>query len=270
MNNIRLIISDLDGTLLNENHKLSLKTIEVLKQAQQRRIGVVLTTGRSLKDLSVFGEQLDLSKYPLSGYITLNGLELYDYKKKMISKHQRLTFKDVLIFNEVSLNYDIPLILFYEKGGYLLNCQFIKKDYLVDTTELKKSTLQQIEILNSEQLLKIVLCAQENDINRMLESLDEQFYQDYEITRVESQWVEINPKGINKGLGIIEYLSYHHLKSEEIVVFGNGENDISMLNKTINSVVVENAFESVKKHANYLCESNINEGVAAFISKNIL
>ena len=100
MNNIRLIISDLDGTLLNENHKLSLKTIEVLKQAQQRRIGVVLATGRSLKDLSVFGEQLDLSKYPLSGYITLNGLELYDYKKKMISKHQRLTFKDVLIFNE--------------------------------------------------------------------------------------------------------------------------------------------------------------------------
>lgn len=270
MNNIRLIISDLDGTLLNEKHKLSVNTIKVLKQAQQRHIGVVLATGRSLKDLTVFDEQLELSKYPLSGYITLNGLEIYDYKKKMISKHRGLTFKDVLIFNEVSLDYDIPLILFYEKDGYLLNCQFIKKDYLVDTSEVKKSTIQQIERLNSGQLLKIVLCAHENYINRMLESLEKNFYEDYEITKVENQWVEVNPKGINKGLGVIEYLNYHHLSAEEILVFGNGENDISMLNIATNSIAVDNAFESVKKQAKYICKSNRDEGVADFISDKIL
>ena len=105
MNNIRLIISDMDGTLLNKKQQLSSETINTLKQVQQQGIGVVLASGRGLKDLLYFSKQLELDNYPLSGYITLNGLELYDSKKKNIVKHQRLTYKDVLIFNEISMTY---------------------------------------------------------------------------------------------------------------------------------------------------------------------
>ena len=62
----------------------------------------------------------------------------------------------------------------------------------------------------------------------------------------------------------------YHITKEEIFVFGNGENDISMLSQTKNSVAVENAQDLVKKQANYLCQSNLDDGVAKFIRKKIL
>ena len=270
MNNIRLIISDMDGTLLNKKQQLSSETINTLKQVQQQGIGVVLASGRGLKDLLYFSKQLELDNYPLSGYITLNGLELYDSKKKNIVKHQRLTYKDVLIFNEISMTYEIPLILFYETNSYLLNSNSINKTYLVDTSCLEKSNLEQIKSLDENKLLKIVLCAHEDSIEKMLKSLDKKIFETYEISKVEKQWVEINPKGIHKGLGGLDYLKYYHITKEEIVVFGNGENDISMLSQTKNSVAVENAQDLVKKQANYLCQSNLDDGVAKFIRKKIL
>lgn len=270
MNNIRLIISDMDGTLLNKKQQLSSETINTLKQVQQQGIGVVLASGRGLRDLLYFGKQLELYNYSLSGYITLNGLELYDSKKKNLIKHQRLTYKDVLIFNEISMTYEIPLILFYETNSYLLNSNSINKTYLVDTSCLEKSNLEQIKSLDENKLLKIVLCAHEDSIEKMLKSLDKKIFETYEICKVEKQWVEINPKGIHKGLGVLDYLKYYHITKEEIVVFGNGENDISMLSQTKNSVAVENAQDLVKKQANYLCQSNLDDGVAKFIRKKIL
>ena len=104
----------------------------------------------------------------------------------------------------------------------------------------------------------------------MLKSLDKKIFETYEISKVEKQWVEINPKGIHKGLGVLDYLKYYHITKEEIVVFGNGENDISMLSQTKNSVAVENAQDLVKKQANYLCQSNLDDGVAKFIREKIL
>ena len=113
MDKIRLIVSDMDGTLLNEKQGLSSDTIKILIQAQQQGIGVVLASGRGLKDLISYGKQLELDQYPLSGYITLNGLELYDSKRKCIEKQQRLTYADIITFNKISLKYQIPLIIFF-------------------------------------------------------------------------------------------------------------------------------------------------------------
>ena len=122
--------------------------------------------------------------------------------------------------------------------------------YLVDTTFLKPTTLKQLESIDENQLLKIVLCGHEEHIEYMLNHLRNEIYQQYEISKVEKQWIEINPQNITKGNGLKDYLTYYHITSDEIVVFGNGENDLSMLRQTQNSVAVENAFKTVKSQVN--------------------
>ena len=67
-----------------------------------------------------------------------------------------------------------------------------------------------------------------------------------------------------------KYLNQYHLAKDEVVVFGNGENDISMLKQTPNSVVVENALDGVKKYTTYLCKNNNEEGVVKLIKEKIL
>lgn len=270
MDKIRLIVSDMDGTLLNEKQELSSDTIKILIQAQQQGIGVVLASGRGLKDLISYGKQLELDQYPLSGYITLNGLELYDSKRKCIEKQQRLTYADIITFNKISLKYQIPLIIFFEDTSYLLNSTSINKSYLVDTSWVENSNMDLIKKQDETKLLKIVLCGNEESIEYMLNHLDENIFNQYEISKVEKQWVEINPKGINKGYGLLKYLNQYHLAKNEVVVFGNGENDISMLKQTPNSVVVENALDGVKGYATYLCKNNNEDGVVKFIKEKIL
>ena len=209
MDKIRLIVSDMDGTLLNEKQELSSDTIKILIQAQQQGIGVVLASGRGLKDLISYGKQLELDQYPLRGYVTLNGLELYDSKRKCIEKQQRLTYADIITFNKISLKYQIPLIIFFEDTSYLLNSTSINKSYLVDNSWVENSNMDLIKKQDETKLLKIVLCGNEESIEYMLNHLDENIFNQYEISKVEKQWVEINPKGINKGYGLLKYLNQY-------------------------------------------------------------
>lgn len=269
MNNIKLIISDMDGTLLNEKHELSQYTIDILKNVQDKGIGIVLASGRSLKDLDLFGKQLDLYKHPLSGYITLNGLETYNSNKLNITRHSCLGYKDVLKMNKISLDYHVPLLLCFENGNYLLNGDSIDQDFIVDISDFIVTNINEIKLLR-KSLLKIVLCASADIIDKMLNTLDKTMYEEYEISRVEKEWVEINPKGIHKGAGVLDYLNYHHVTLDQVIIFGNGENDIDMLKLSSNSVAVENALDRVKRYAAYICQCNIKDGVAHFIEEKVL
>ena len=75
---MKTIISDLDGTLLNDG-KLSTETIETLKQFQENN-RLVLATGRNLNSVKKIYQQLEMDKYQTGALILINGLAFYDFK----------------------------------------------------------------------------------------------------------------------------------------------------------------------------------------------
>ena len=77
------------------------------------------------------------------------------------------------------------------------------------------------------------------------------------------------PKGINKGSGLVKIMNYFNLDQKEIICFGDGENDLSMLEIVESSYAMENALKKVKKIAHYSCPSNENHGVAVVVEKMI-
>ena len=91
----------------------------------------------------------------------------------------------------------------------------------------------------------------------------------YEVVRVSQYWIEILPKGTNK-LDQLKYLvSKYHIDQNDLYVFGDGENDIEMLQYANNSYAPENALIEAKNAAHFKCESCNNNGVIKVI-QNII
>lgn len=102
------------------------------------------------------------------------------------------------------------------------------------------------------------------------------------IDQFKNQWVEtqndvedipifeFNSIKANKGQGVLNLIKKININAENVAVFGDNENDISMFKAITNSVAMENGPEHVKQIAKYQTSSNINAGVSEFIMKNIL
>lgn len=268
---IKLVVTDMDGTLLDNEQCISEYTQSVLQDAQAKGIGIVLASGRNLESLVKYGRQIKLNEYQNNGFITLNGLETYNNLGKVIEKHQRLSNVDLYEIDKIASSNNITLLIFYEINIYMIrHGKVLTKEEYLDTTQFIECPISHIETLNEECILKAVLIAEEGLINETLNHLSSRIINQYEISRVEKQWVEINPKGITKGLGLLNYLKKYNISSDEIVVFGNGENDLSMFKITNNSVATYNALDFVKEQVSYICDSHNNDGVAKFIEKYIL
>ena len=200
---IRLIASDLDGTLLNEEGMLSEKTAECIRNAQQAGILWVAATGRSLKTASELMRTAGVSPE----YLLLNGAE---FRKS----------DGTLIFQksiEESCAQEIIQMLMEKKLDFEINTsvgEFLKKR------------------------------------------------QDITVTSSATWNIEITDRQANKGAMLEQIAEYYGWSKEEVLVFGDGNNDISMFEKFPHSRAVKNAVESLKKNAEKVIESNRDDAVA--------
>ena len=218
---IRLIASDLDGTLLNEEGMLSEKTAECIRNAQQAGILWVAATGRSLKTASELMRTAGVSPE----YLLLNGAE---FRKS----------DGTLIFQksiEESCAQEIIQMLMEKKLDFEIDAQI---------------KIQKIFIFPEEQ----------NKLKNIKEFLKKR--QDITVTSSATWNIEITDRQANKGAMLEQIAEYYGWSKEEVLVFGDGNNDISMFEKFPHSRAVKNAVESLKKNAEKVIESNRDDAVA--------
>ena len=225
---IRLIASDLDGTLLNEESMLSEKTAKRIRTAQQAGILWVAATGRSLKTASELMRIAGVSPE----YLLLNGAE---FRKS----------DGTLIFQksiEESCAQEIIQMLMEKKFDF-------------EMPAVEKIFDAQIKIQ------KIFIFSEEQD---KLKNIKEFLKKRHDITITSSAaWnIEITDRQVNKGTMLEQVAEYYGYSKEEVLVFGDGKNDILMFEKFPHSRAMGNAVESLKKIAEKVIESNKDDAVA--------
>ena len=92
--------------------------------------------------------------------------------------------------------------------------------------------------------------------------MKEKFGNDYFFATSKPIFLEIANKNVNKGKSIVRLGEIVGIKTEEMIAIGDGENDISMLQSAGYSIVMGNATDKVKEHADFITKSNIEDGVA--------
>lgn len=260
ISNIRMIALDLDGTALNSAGELSCKTQQVLKQISDAGIVIAAATGRAFGALPY-----DLFQSKTFSYaITSNGTGIYRLsdKKRIYSKlMSQQNLSDLL---ELLSQYSYPMEVFidgtaYADSRYVANplafqvsersAAYVKAtrtpiDDIPAFVLANRDRVEGMDIIVTDMTLKKVIREQASRIPNLY------------ITSSVSHYVEFASKGATKETALAYLANQCSIPPEQIMAFGDGENDLEMLSFSGIGVAMGNACALLKEAADYITGTN--------------
>lgn len=291
--NIKVIVTDLDGTLLNDDKKISQENIDALIQAQQAGYTVVIATGRGVTMIQKYAKQIKLDKY--GGYIVgFNGQHVYEFSSdtshetheiepnvvlKVVNFARKHQLQLVMEKKDTYYTYT-PLSLFPLRVGIWyaqLRRKQLKRthqDYHLFTKYSIPSGMKMETISSNkrtfESMPKVGLSQLPSKIMKKKELILETFDPHLEVTQVAPFWFDLAPKGTNKGEGLQWVSERLGVSLDQFIAFGDAENDIHMLNRAAVGVAMKNAMPHVQSMADVISEYSNNDSGVGRAVKEIL
>lgn len=250
MDNVKAIILDLDGTLLDDNKKISDKTIEFLKQIGED-IKIIPASARQFCTIKPYLEKLDL----LNGNcytICFNGSLIVNNKEKELFSSY-IDRNVVIEIDEFILDNNIDWIY-----------------YLYDNRLLRNEISNIKEFVNENKIYKIVGISTPEVINKIRSNLPKEVLDNLEITSSELNRIEFVNKGMTKVKAIEVLLNKLDIDKENVVAIGDGDNDIDMIKYVGCGIAMENSPEIVKENADILTKYSNNEDGVFHAIKELL
>lgn len=259
MKNIKLIISDMDGTFLNDDHGTSPEFPEIFKELEKRKILFVPASGRQMEAITKYFKNYE----GIQGFIAENGGYLVYNGKELIA--DKLDFANIQdIMKTVEEVKDARAVLSSKNYAYYntddqMFIDFFTKYYfnnkkIVDLSEISGDTTFKIAVyhpLSSEKYLFPYF----------------KHFEEYGLDVVVSgkHWMDIMNKNINKGNAVKRLQQELKIDASQTMAFGDYLNDTEMLKNAKYSYAMDNAHAKVKGAANYTAPSNNDFGVVKII-----
>lgn len=271
---IKMIGLDLDGTLLNERKQLLPYTKQILDEAIERGIVVLVATGRPFA-----GIPKELRLYSGIRYaLTSNGARVIDTKEKKILIEKLLPIERAKKALEIFRKYDTLQEVYFDGQGYA------EEDKLKNIGHYHHDPNMWEYVLGSRKTVPDImeLAGQtDSDVDKVqaifadrgeLEAAWRELEKEDGMVLVSSLGynIEINASGVNKGVTLIELGNMLGIGPEEIMACGDRDNDIAMLKAAGLGVAMGNAEDEVKAAADYITLSNEEEGAAKAIERFVL
>ena len=266
----KLLVLDVDGTLLNDKKEITSRTHAALLKAQQMGIHVVLASGRPTNGVQPLAEALELNHY--GGFIlSYNGGQIINAQTGELMFEKRIDPAMIPYLNRKAKENGFAIFTYHK--DYILTDSPENK-HVQEEAELNKMRIIGVEnfpeavdfapckcILTSDDENNLV--GLENHWKKRLDGVLEAF-------RSEDYFLEVAPHFINKGNTLAVLMEMLNITTEEVVAIGDGVADVSMLQLAGTGVAMGNARDSVKACADFTTLSNNMEGVATAIEKVIL
>lgn len=286
---IKLIASDMDGTLLNNDLVVPEENISAIKEAQKAGIEFMIATGRGIHEALPL-----LEKYHLHpAYITLNGAQVFDENEKVqvelplnleVSHQIISTLRKYKLYFEMVTNQGIFSNSKVQRINNIANLITnlnpdtpFKLAIALSSARLELMKIQYIK--NYDELLARpainifkIIAFDSNHPNNLISvknDLINEFNSKIIITSSSKFNIEINDIHAQKGIALKKYADKKGISSDEIMTLGDNINDTTMIQYAKYSVAMENAVDSIKKIANYITTRNDQAGVAKAIKKAI-
>lgn len=281
---IKLIASDMDGTLLNDDHMISEENLNAIRKAQEMGRHFTIVTGRDYGAVKSYLEECNLK----CECILSNGAEYRDVNGNVIESVY-MNKESVKIVFDILNEAGLCIQLMTNKGSYITNKESDKKA-IIDrfklfnpkmTEEEVKSFVEKFheergmkeidniyEILESNvEILKIVTFDKDEKLIARLKDKLKESTSDLAVASTFSNDIEISDIEAQKGLILAKTIKKMGIDKSEVIVLGDSFNDYSMFTEFENSYAMENAIPEIKEIAKYITDTNNNDGVAKAIYK---
>ncbi len=266
----KLLVLDVDGTLLNNAKEITKRTLSALLKIQQMGVRVVLASGRPSYGLMKVAKTLELGNY--GGFIlSYNGCQIINAQNGEILFERRIN-PEMLPYLEKKAR----------KNGFAL---FTYHDNLILTNDsenehvLDEAGLNDLVVIEEEEFSTAIdfapcKCMLVSDDEAALVALEEHWKKRLsgvlDVFRSEPYFLEVVPCSVDKANTLGALLEHLGVKREEVMAIGDGTCDVAMLQLAGMGIAMGQAPDSVKVCADYITASNEEDGVAAAVEKMIL
>ncbi len=272
MHKIGIIALDLDGTLLDSDKKLSSVNEAALKRAADAGIQIVPTTGRFFGGMPEKIRSLPYVRYA----ITINGAQVADTQTGEVIYTAELPWQQTIEIMKLLDTLPVIYDCFQDNCGWMTAALKEKIDefapnehYRKMLHELRKPVPELKEFLAQRKkgVQKVQFFTKDMELRaKLLKELPERF-PDLAVSSSVSNNIEINQAHANKGEALKALACHLGLAEDATLSFGDGLNDISMLQSAGVGVAMANAAPEVKEAADWITVSNDENGVAVGIEK---
>ena len=265
----KLVAIDMDGTLLREDKTISERTKNTIVSAREKGVTVVLATGRPIQGVSRYLEELNM--YTEKDYVlTYNGALIQKTESKESVAKIALKGEDFHYLKKLSDKLGVHIHAFSEKQGLITPKNSKYTEVEADINKIEIHEINMDDISDDEVMIKIMMIDEPEILSKAMDKLPKEVYDKYTVVRSAPFFLEFLNKSVNKGVGVEMLAKHLGVKREEVMTFGDAGNDIHMIEYAGLGVAMGNAFDEIKEAADYITDSNNNDGVAKAIEKFIL
>lgn len=264
----KLIALDMDGTLLNEDKTISMENLEAIENARKNGVKVVLATGRPIKGIEKYLKELNL--ITSNDYaVTFNGAIVQNTKTGEVIAQNLLDVEDAeYLYNLIA---GLGVGIFISTPNSCITPEADK--YSILETTMNNIPLEVLEfnrISKKTTVVKVIVTGDEDTLSEAIKKLPKEIYNKYTVVRSAPFFLEFINRKVNKGFGVELLANSLGIKQQEVICMGDAGNDVHMIKYAGLGVAMGNAFPEVKKIANYVTKTNVENGVAHVINKFIL
>jgi Cof subfamily protein (haloacid dehalogenase superfamily) len=262
---IRLVLSDVDGTLVTRAKELTPRAIEAVRRLGEAGIMFALTSSRPPRGLAMFVEPLRLST-PLGAF---NGGAMVDPDLTVIEQR---TIPGELVGETIALLESFSLSAWVYRGEewYVRDLHGPRVEHESHTVRFAPTLVESFEGIR-EGVAKIVGVSDDHDaVARAASAAAERFGERLAASRSQPYYLDVTHPEANKG-SVVRFLSARYaIPVEAIATIGDAGNDVAMFAASGLSIAVGNAAPEVQRAAGLVSTSNEEEGFANAVERFIL
>jgi Cof subfamily protein (haloacid dehalogenase superfamily) len=271
---IKALALDMDGTLLRPGNILSQRTISALKACVKRGIQLILCTGRAVEAAEPFRAAIGAEGL----MVYYNGAEVVDMPGGKVLKALPLDLEAVSFCVDLSRSMGVYFQVYFPGPGYpddprnILAAErqspetemyFRHTGIQAEIRDLKEA----IALQKSGGCIKCMFIGEPEALDAVRARLEERFGGRVYTARSFKTFLEVLDAGTSKGSGLQYVMERRNIAKNEIIAFGDDENDIPMFRTAGFSAAPDNAKDTVMEAAHIVIGSNAEDGVAEFLEE---
>lgn len=266
----KLIVLDVDGTMLTSNRELTKRTIQTLRKVQQMGIRIALASGRPTYGILPLAKAIDLGVY--NGFIiSYNGAQVMEAQTGQILFERRIDPQMVPYLEKRAAK--LGMTMAYYDGNEVVSTD-ITNPHVKDEAEMNGMTLRQDDHLSlnmDDWPAEIMLVS---DDEEALTSIEEHMQRHLngvmDTIHSNPYYLEVVGYQVGKSYAMSALVQKMGIQMSEVLAIGDGEADINMIQMAGTGVAMANATEGVRRCADFTTLSNDEDGAALAIEKAIV
>lgn len=266
----KLLVLDVDGTLLNEEKAISKRTLAALLKVQQMGVRIALASGRPTYGLLPIAKSLELGLY--GGFIlSYNGSQIIDAKNGEVLFERRINPEMIPYIEKKAIKNGFALFTYHDDTLLTNNPDNVHVQ--------EEATLNNLKLITEEEFSTAIdfapcKCMLVSDDEEALTNLENHWKKRLDgvldVFRSEPYFLEVVPCTVDKANTLAVLLEYLDIRRDEVLAIGDGVCDVAMIQLAGMGVAMGNSVDSVKICADYTTDTNGNDGVAQAVEKLIL